>query len=80
MKDKVIAHGGDPSDLQIQGAARAVKADDGTLDYSASVASVPALVAAGVTDVRFTVAVPEDGDRAVEVLSPLVKAFRDVTR
>ena len=80
MKDKVLAHGGDPSDLQVQGAARAVKGDDGSIDYAASVASVPALVAAGVTDVRFTIAVPQNGLQAVEVLSPLVVAFRDITR
>ncbi|MCV7351711.1 TIGR03619 family F420-dependent LLM class oxidoreductase [Mycobacterium parmense] len=79
MKDKVRAHGGDPSDLQVQGAARAVKRDGGSIDYEASVAPVPGLVAVGVTDVRFTIAVPERGDRAVEVLSPLVDAFRDVT-
>ena len=45
-----------------------MKGDDGSIDYAASAASVPALVAAGVTDVRYTVAVPEDSDRAVEVL------------
>lgn len=80
MKDKVIAHGGDPSDLQVQGATRAVKGDDGSIDYAASTAPVPALVEAGVTDIRFTLAIPADGDRAVEVLSPLVDTFRDVTR
>ncbi|UMB72219.1 TIGR03619 family F420-dependent LLM class oxidoreductase [Mycobacterium paraterrae] len=80
MKEKVLAHGGDPGNLQVQGAARAVKGDDGSIDYAASVASVPALVAAGVTDIRFTIAVPQSGLQAVEVLSPLVEAFRDVTR
>jgi alkanesulfonate monooxygenase SsuD/methylene tetrahydromethanopterin reductase-like flavin-dependent oxidoreductase (luciferase family) len=80
MKDKVRAHGGDPSKLQVQGAARAVKGDDGSIDYVASVAPVPALVAAGVTDIRFTIAAPKNGLQAVEVLSPLVEAFRDVTR
>ncbi|WIM89678.1 TIGR03619 family F420-dependent LLM class oxidoreductase [Candidatus Mycobacterium wuenschmannii] len=80
MKDKVLAHGGDPTHLQVQGAARAVKGDDGSIDYAASAAPVPALVAAGVTDVRFTIAVPEKSLQAVEVLSPLVEAFRDVTR
>ncbi|WP_374025352.1 TIGR03619 family F420-dependent LLM class oxidoreductase [Mycobacterium sp. HNNTM2301] len=79
MKDRVSAFGGDADNLQVQGAARAVKGDGGSIDYPASVASVPALVAAGVTDVRFTVTVPEDGEQAVEVLSPLVTAFRDVT-
>ncbi|OBG57621.1 TIGR03619 family F420-dependent LLM class oxidoreductase [Mycobacterium sp. E735] len=80
MKDSVVAAGGDAGNLQVQGVARAVKGDGGSIDYPASVASVPALVAAGVTDVRFTVTVPEEGERAVEVLSPLVEAFRDVTR
>jgi alkanesulfonate monooxygenase SsuD/methylene tetrahydromethanopterin reductase-like flavin-dependent oxidoreductase (luciferase family) len=80
MKDKVRQHGGDPTDLQVQGSARAVKRDDRSIDYEASVAVVPALVAAGVTDVRFTVAVPDDGDEAVGLLSPLVKAFREATR
>lgn len=80
MKDKVLAHGGDPGDLQVQGVARAVKGEDGSIDYPASVEPIPALVAAGLTDVRFTIAVPADGDQAVEVLSPLVAAFRDVTR
>jgi probable F420-dependent oxidoreductase len=79
MKEKVVAHGGDPSDLQVQGSVRAVKGNSGSIDYAASMASVPALVAAGVTDVRFTLVVPAARDRAVEVLSPLVRAFRDVT-
>lgn len=80
MKDRVFAFGGDAGNLQVQGAARAVKGDGGSIDYSASVASVPALVAAGVTDVRFTVSVPEDSEPAVEVLTPLVEAFHHVTR
>ncbi|BBZ70882.1 LLM class F420-dependent oxidoreductase [Mycobacterium paraseoulense] len=80
MKDRVSAFGGDAGNLQVQGAARAVKDDGGSIDCASSVAAVPALVAAGVTDVRFTVGVPEDGERAVEVLSRLVQAFRDVTR
>jgi len=43
-------------------------------------AGVPALVAAGVTDVRFPASFSADPDRAVEVLSSLVEAFRGVTR
>lgn len=80
MKDRVSAFGGEVGNLQVQGVARAVQGDGGSIDYAASVASIPALVAAGVTDVRFTVAVPEDREQAVEVLSPLVKAFHDITR
>jgi probable F420-dependent oxidoreductase len=80
IKDKVLEFGGDPTDLQVQGVARAVKRHDGSIDYEASAAAVPALVAAGVTDVRFPASLTVDHDRALEILSPLVEAFRDVTR
>jgi 2-hydroxycyclohexanecarboxyl-CoA dehydrogenase len=46
---------GDPTELQVQGFASAVKRSDGSIDTKASVASVPTLVAAGVTDIRFMV-------------------------
>jgi alkanesulfonate monooxygenase SsuD/methylene tetrahydromethanopterin reductase-like flavin-dependent oxidoreductase (luciferase family) len=80
MKDKVREFGGNPTDLQVQGVTRIAKADDGSIDYAASVAGVPALVAAGVTDVRFPASLTADRDRALEILSPLVEAFRGVTR
>ena len=80
MKDKVIQLGGDPTDLQVQGIARVVKGADGSVDLAATMAGVPALVAAGVTDVRFPASFSADPDRAVEVLSSLVEAFRGVTR
>jgi probable F420-dependent oxidoreductase len=80
MKDKVREFGGDPTDLQVQGVTRVVKADDGSIDYAASVSGVPTLVASGVTDVRFPASLTVEQNRAVEILSPLVKAFREVTR
>lgn len=80
MKDKIVEFGGDPTDLQVQGVARVVKGDDGSIDYAASAAAVPALVEAGVTDVRFPASLTADPDRALEVMSSLVEAFRDATR
>ena len=80
MKDKVVEFGGDPTDLQVQGVARLVKRDDKSIDFAASAAEVPALVDAGVTDVRFPASLKVDADHAVDVLSDLVEAFRDVTR
>jgi alkanesulfonate monooxygenase SsuD/methylene tetrahydromethanopterin reductase-like flavin-dependent oxidoreductase (luciferase family) len=80
MKDKVSEYGGDPTDLQVQGIARVVKADDGSIDLAATAAAVPALVDAGVTDVRFPASFSAHPDHAVETLSALVAAFRDVTR
>ncbi|MBE1549372.1 putative F420-dependent oxidoreductase [Mycobacterium sp. OAS707] len=79
MKDKIREFGGDPTDLQVQGVARAVKRDDGSIDFEASTAGVPALVAAGVTDVRFPASLSVEPDRAVQELSALVEAFRAAT-
>jgi hypothetical protein len=57
-----------------------VKRDDRSIDFKASVAGVPALVAAGVTDVRFPASLSFAPDRAVQELSSLVEAFRAATR
>jgi len=80
MKEAVLAAGGDPTDLQVQGAAPVVKNSDGSIDTKASFASVPALAAAGVTDFRFMAAVPKHREQAVEFLTGVVRDFRDVTR
>jgi probable F420-dependent oxidoreductase len=80
MKDKVIEFGGDPTDLQVQGIATVVKRSDRSIDVPATMALVPELVAAGVTDVRFPASFSADRDHAVETLSSLVEAFRQVTR
>jgi alkanesulfonate monooxygenase SsuD/methylene tetrahydromethanopterin reductase-like flavin-dependent oxidoreductase (luciferase family) len=80
MKGAIADAGGDPSRLQVQGAARAVKKVDGTIDYAATMAVVPALVDAGVTDIRISAAVPAGYERAVDFLTPLAEAFQDATR
>lgn len=80
MKDKVFEFGGDPTDLQVQGIATVVKRSDRSIDVPATMALVPELVAAGVTDVRFPASFSADRDHAVETLSSLVEAFRQVTR
>lgn len=79
MKDRVAALGGDPAGLQVLGHARTVKRPDGSLDAAATAASAPALVAAGVTDVRVTCSLPREPGRATELLSELVEAFRAAT-
>ncbi|MCW2528706.1 MAG: hypothetical protein JWM76_3566, partial [Pseudonocardiales bacterium] len=75
----LVDAGGDPSGLQVQGSVRVVR-DGGDVDYRATVAAVPDLAEAGVTDFRVAVPLPADHDRATEVLTRLVDAFRDVTR
>lgn len=79
MKDRVAALGGDTAGLQVLGHARTVKHPDGSLDTAATAASAPALVAAGVTDVRVTCSLPRDAGQASELLSELVQAFRAAT-
>ncbi|BBX20995.1 LLM class F420-dependent oxidoreductase [Mycolicibacter terrae] len=79
MKQRIAGLGGDPTGLQVLGHAKTAKRADGSLDTAATVASAPALVAAGVTDVRVTCSLPRDTDRATELLSELVEAFRAAT-
>jgi probable F420-dependent oxidoreductase len=80
MKQAIIDTGGDPSNLQVQGAAALKKGPNGSIDVRASVASVPRQVAAGATDIRFAGALPTDPRQATEVMSELVSTFREVTR
>ena len=50
---KLLADAGrDPEGLQVTGALRLVKTDDGSLDLDRTMEAVPALAAAGLTDVR----------------------------
>ena len=71
----VEAEGRDPHDLQVIGTLPVVRTDDG-IDLSATMARVPPLVAAGVTDFRANLALPDDLDGATEALSRVVTAFR----
>ena len=79
MKDKIADLGGDPADLQVLGHATTVKGPDRSVDIDATVASAPALVAAGVTDVRVTLSLPREPAAATELLTGLVGAFRAAT-
>jgi len=78
MRELVEAAGGDPSNLQVMGYANVVRRGDGSVDLDATMQSVPALVEAGVTDVRLTVALPEGRDAATDYLSGAVERFRAV--
>lgn len=80
MKEKIEVLGGDPGDLQVLGHAATVRRADRSLDIEATVASAPALIEAGVTDVRVTCGLPHDIGAATDLLSELVAAFRAATR
>lgn len=76
MRAAVEELGRDPSALGIVGNAPMVRDIDGGLDLAAAVATAPALVDAGVTDVRFTVIPPRDRTEATDYLADLVTRFR----
>jgi probable F420-dependent oxidoreductase len=76
LREALSAAGREPSDLQVAGTLPIVRGPSG-IDVAASVAAVPDLVAAGITDFRANLAVPEDPAEALDLLSPLVSAFRD---
>lgn len=77
MKEALAAAGGDPDGLQVVGSLRAVRHDDRTVDAAATMATVPGLVDAGVTDVRIGLA---PADMSPTHLAPLVTAFHAATR
>jgi probable F420-dependent oxidoreductase len=79
MRELVDAAGGRFEGIQVVGAIPSIRKADGTIDYPATMAAVPDLVAAGVTDVRVQPRVPADGSAAFDVYSALVAAFRDAT-
>ncbi len=74
-----MAAGHDAAALQVVGTLRTVKDGDGRPDLAGTMDGVPALVAAGVTDVRTTFPIPDDPGAAADALTALVEAFRRVT-
>ena len=71
----VEAEGRDPSELQVVGTLPVVRTDDG-IDLGATMAQVPPLVDAGITDFRAQLRIPDDLDAATEHLAEVVGAFR----
>ena len=76
MRDAVARAGGAADDLEVAGTVVLKKGDDRSIDYDATMADVPRLVAAGVTDFRAFVNLPDAYDDAVAYLQPIVEAFR----
>ena len=76
MKERLAEAGRDPYDLQVTGALRLVKTDDGTVDVDRTVEQVPALADAGLTDLRAIFRLPADPTAALDELSTFVAAFR----
>ena len=79
MRDGVAATGRDPSDIGVVGTLPLVKHEDGRPDLDRTMDAVPALVAAGVTDVRLSMPVPVELEAATSSLTAVMQGFREVT-
>ena len=78
MREGVAATGRDPSDIQVVGNLAMVKGSDGKVDIDRSLDAVPALVAAGVTDIRAGLNPPDDPKAAQEYYANVVGKFRSI--
>jgi probable F420-dependent oxidoreductase len=76
MKERLAEVGRDASDLQVTGALRLVKHDDGSLDLDRTMEQVPTLAEAGITDARAMFQLPADPSARLDELSGIVAAFR----
>ena len=79
MREELAAIGHDATGLQVVGFVKTVRDDRGAVDVGRTMDAVPAMVDAGVTDVRTTVPLPDDAAAAADFLAGLVQAFRGVT-
>ena len=79
LRAQLAAAGRDPEGIEVAGQLPAVRGGDGELDVDATMAAVPPLVAAGVTDFRASLRIPPDAGAAEEHVRRVVVAFRSVT-
>lgn len=77
MREAVAAVGRDPAGIGVQGRVPVVRDDRGSVDLVRTMAGVPPLIEAGVTDVRVDVGVPDGADPG-EHLAEVVARFRSV--
>jgi probable F420-dependent oxidoreductase len=78
MRAAVEAVGGDPSGLGVVGSVPVVRTPAGDVDGPRTLDRVPELVAAGVTDVRISLPVPEVREAAIDAVAPIVERFADL--
>lgn len=71
-----LAEAGRDDSIAVQGSLPMVRTDDGEVDLDATMAGVPPLAEAGITDFKAFVRLGGGHDQTVEELTPLVHAFR----
>ena len=76
MRQALADAGHDPSGLRVVGGLPSATDATGALDLERTMAAVPGLVAAGVTDLRMRLPLSDDPARMADELPPIVAAFR----
>jgi probable F420-dependent oxidoreductase len=79
MRQALADEGFDPSNLQVAAIVPAVRKDDGWMDVDATMARLPALAGAGITDFRMGFRAPKATDEAADYYAEVVDAFRKAT-
>ena len=75
MRAAVESAGRDPSSIEVAGALPLARDSDGEPQISPTMAAVPGLLGAGVTDFRIGLRPPQGTEQAAEYLAPWVEAF-----
>ena len=76
VREALAAAGRSDDGFQVTSYLPVTLRDDKSVDVDASLAAVPAMVEAGITDLRATVPLPREYDAAIDYLSPLAEGFR----
>ena len=78
VHDALLGAGRETAGFQVAGRLPVVKGADGQPDLARTMDGVPGLVAAGVTDFRVSLRLPDDRGAATEQLAEVVQGFRSV--
>jgi probable F420-dependent oxidoreductase len=76
VRETLERAGRDATGFQVTASLPVARHADGAVDALATLAAVPGMVAGGITDFRLPLAVPAERAAAIDLLSPIVSAFR----
>jgi probable F420-dependent oxidoreductase len=76
MREALAERGRDAADIAVVGSVRVAPGEDGSIDLDRAFERVGPLAAAGVTDFRLGIALPDDAGAARDLLGSVVEAFR----
>ncbi|MGI9600438.1 MAG: TIGR03619 family F420-dependent LLM class oxidoreductase [Acidimicrobiales bacterium] len=76
IREELEAAGRHADGFQVAGTLPISRTEAGEVELDATVAAVPAMVEAGITDFRAYVPIPADTEQALDQLGPLVESFR----